>query len=417
VKLVSASGFCRNVSFVRAGRRLGYLICSPISLGIVLVIWFLRPWRPFKLFVLPQRIGPLLLAIAEHRQSLTKKPPRGLAHLKPPRYLCYAENTDSVNWAVVNEFRRDCGWIVMPRSIMVPAVFGLRRIGPLRKLEYQQGAEAKETRMVHESFALLRSEVATTEVCSFELGNQVSIGRPIISWVNRDSKYLESLGLETSHHEYRNCSIRNYSMAVSRALSLGYGCIRIGRLTDEPLALTHERFLDYSQSALRSDKNDLHIAECSDLLITCSTGIDFLYTLLGVPTVGVNLPTVDARFDHHLLSLPKHLYVDDGLTTFELPIMALTSRDLKWSGHRPSLWKGLPVRLGENSPEEIEEAVVLALQMLGDPSERERHRTMWQPLWADFWMRAKDSNLDEAQIGLRPTLVLPNSALSRFLAI
>ena len=417
MKLSSAAGFRSNESLVRAGRRLGYLICSPISIGIVLVVWLIRPLLSLKLFVLPQRIGPLLLAVADHVRGSTAKVSNHKAKLKSPRYLCYAEKTDSVNWAVVNEFRRDCGWIVLPRLIMVPAMFALRRIGPLSNLEYQQGAEVRETQLVHESFGLLRREVSAAQRFSLKLGTQVSIDRPIISWVNRDSKYLEGLGLETSHHEYRNCSIRNYSMAMSRALSLGYGCIRIGRLTEEPLVLTHEQFLDYSQSDIRSDKNDLHIAKCSDLLITCATGIDFLYTLLGVPTVCVNLPTIDARFAHHILSLPKHLYVDDGLTTFELPIMALTSRNLKWSGHRPSLWKGLPVRLGENSPEEIEEALVLALQLLGDPDERERHRTMWQPLWADFWMRAKDSNLDETQIGLRPTLVLPNSALSRFSSI
>jgi putative glycosyltransferase (TIGR04372 family) len=300
---------------------------------------------------------------------------------------------------------------------MVPAMFALRRIGPLSNLEYQQGSEARETQLVHESFGLLRREDSAAQRFGLKLGTQVSINRPIISWVNRDSRYLENLGLETSYHEYRNCSIRNYSMAMSRALSLGYGCIRVGRLTEEPLVLTHEQFLDYSQSDVRSDKNDLHIAKCSDLLITCATGIDFLYTLLGVPTVGVNLPTADARFAHHILILPKHLYVDDGFTTVELPIMALTSRDLKWSGHRPSLWKGLPVRLGENSPEEIDEAVVLALQLLGDENEHQRHRTVWQPLWAEFWMRAKDSNLDGTLIGCRPTLILPNSALLRFSSI
>jgi len=159
---------------------------------------------------------------------------------------------------------------------------------------------------------------------------------------------------------------------------------------------------------------DLALAQRSEFIVTCSSGLDTLYWLCGKPFVGVNLPWLDGKFANFSLCLPKRMFAQIDGRRVELPVIAVTSRRFQIGLNGPE-WDGTPCELVENSPTEIRETLELAIAMFESHDSAARRREMVLPLWDEFNRRVAGSNLHADARVHTPSMPLPDSVISRFL--
>jgi putative glycosyltransferase (TIGR04372 family) len=239
--------------------------------------------------------------------------------------------------------------------------------------------------------------------------------RPVMSFLTRNPEYLLRSGsVPNDRHDYRECRIKYYQKAIETCIAQGFQCVRVGRYNDDRIEKYIPHYVDYSHSAVRSDVMDLALAVRTDILVTCSSGLDSLYYLLGKPLVGVNVSNLDGRFSNYVTCLPKRMFVMDGSRRRELPVIAAVSKDFV-VGPTHHTFKGTEVIFEENSPQEITEAVSFAIRLVQEDRYREECEAQAAPLWQEFNAMLPLSNLPIAHKQRFPSFGLPPSVIGRFL--
>ncbi len=135
----------------------------------------------------------------------------------------------------------------------------------------------------------------------------------------RDSAFLQS-NRNTSvnlfrnkkffdYHTYRNSKIESYREGVDILLNKGYWVFRMGTIANEPMNITHPKFVDYPFLAKKSKLMDLWLfANCSGCIST-GTGIDHLAWTQGIPSLILNyLPLKIAMTSFANITVPKKLF-------------------------------------------------------------------------------------------------------------
>jgi len=403
----------------KALKRLRFIPSLPASLLLLLVVAALRPVVHFRFFVASQRIGHLWLAVLHHQeiravpQGNNSQPRRGHTF-----FLTLWESREQANLELAKQFGQDCGWKFLPRHVLVPAIYLARLIGMSSFYMYEPEHELLEVRRVHRSQRPPESQVnARLTDCYLNLVTSLGLREdvPVAAILTRSHDYLKAtLGGELQRHSYRNCSIDNYESSIRFLTANNYQVIKVGRIGGDPLSVEIPGYCDYSISELQSDAGDLALAQCSSLIVSCSSGIDSIYHYHRVPMIGVNIPIVDARFKHFSVIMPKRMFVLRNENRIELPVISLTSPDMTWESSHPR-WQGSPVIFQENSAEEVSEAVRLGVDLRKNPELRNEFLNRCAPYWDEFWNRSAMSNLHEVHVQDHPTLLVPNSVLDRFL--
>lgn len=391
----------------------GYVLVSPVAFVLLMLALAIRPFIKVQFFLIPFRFGTSLgyavVDIKEIRTQVGERPIRRL-------YLAAPENK-SANSEMLRWLAPQARWVLIPKALVVPVVALSSRI-PILKGLIRDSPSADQIHAMHHDFSLnLPPDLARL---SDELGVRTKIfgSKPRVALLVRDSLATrEELGASHSRkNEFRNSTVDFYRQAIETTVRRGYSVVRVGHRATAMVNPPHQGFFDYSQSQLRSPEVDLALPMLFNALVTNSSGLDSLYHLLGVPLIGINIPWIDASYRHCRLILPKHLFLESSPDS-EIPLIELVSPDCDWVG-MPTV-RSEKVQFREASPDEIDEALQIALDVIEDPaSARSLHRVC-EPLWREFWelRRRSGVNMHKFQYETEPTILIPPSVQRRFLSI
>lgn len=399
----------------KAGAVFRNLAATPPALLLLLVITLIRPVVRVRLFCVPFRIGHMVHEAGTHFLREGDRRSRGTSERLIT--LCYWENPSISNRVVGRRLTEMAGWYWPPRAVMVLAVGICKRIGVARYFVLQMSAGAEVDLFWQHQWRVpvnlncKEASLAAEGLASLGVDNT----KPVMSFLTRNSEYLFRSGrVPHDRHDYRECRIEYYQEAIETCITQGFKCVRVGRFNNDRIERHMPHYVDYSHSAVRSDVMDLALAVRTDILVTCSSGLDALYYLLGKPLVGVNVSNLDGRFSNYVTCLPKRMFVMDGSRRHELPVIAAVSKDFVVGPTRHT-FMGTEVIFEENSPEEIAEAVNFALRLMQDVEFREKSEAEAAPLWQEFNAMLPLSKLPIAHKQRFPSFGLPPSVVSRFL--
>jgi putative glycosyltransferase (TIGR04372 family) len=134
----------------------------------------------------------------------------------------------------------------------------------------------------------------TLEEESFEQLNlrnmEVPVDSEFVCLVVRDSDYLNTQYPDGSweYHNFRDCNIKNYKLAVVELIMKGYYVMRMGAVVKEPLMVADPKFIDYATNGMRTDFMDIYLGVKCKFCITNGTGFDALPIIFRRPIVKVN---------------------------------------------------------------------------------------------------------------------------------
>ena len=207
----------------------------------------------------------------------------------------------------------------------------------------------------------------------------IPLGHKWICLIVRDGAYLPGL----PYHSYRDSDIDTYADAALLLARLGYYVVRMGAKVEKPFSVKHPRIIDYATSDKRSDFLSIYLAARCTFAVTTSTGIDAVCEAFKRPMCFVNF----APLEHLRTYIPKSLAIwkhhekDDKRMSIEEIHKAGAGQFM-----RADEFERAGIKLIDNTPQEIADAVQEMAEMVGGMS-MPNHQ---EKFWAD-WPRSLDS--------------------------
>jgi len=179
-----------------------------------------------------------------------------------------------------------------------------------------------------------------------------------------DSSYLNTYYpyKDWSYHNYRNCNIDNY-IAVSKELAgRGYFVFRMGKVASKPLKSDNHKIIDYANSDLRNDFMDIYLAANCTLCISASSGFEAVPLAFRKPLVMIVVPLMDAKtWSDKVLILTRHYFSKQKKKKLTLSEIAISEVGACMENKK---FESLGIELIENSPEEIKDIAIEAVERL-----------------------------------------------------
>ena len=177
--------------------------------------------------------------------------------------------------------------------------------------------------------------------------------------INRGKKYTAQTNpeIDTSHNNFRNCSINNYLLMVENLIKKGYSIIRVGQLTDDPIVSTNKKIIDYDRQGFRSDLLDIYLAKNCKYIVGSDTG--YMHVpgyLFRKPTVHVNFSQLERLLPHlnSWLFIFKKYWLKSEKRFMRVEEI-IKSKAGRFESYQEYLKLG--IELVENTPEEINDVV------------------------------------------------------------
>lgn len=255
------------------------------------------------------------------------------------------------NEQLVKMWRRKL--IVLPYFILKPLYilnikFFKDKFNPL-KLNYDNNNLLDKSK-VHISFNDEEKVFGENELKKLGILNQDRF----ICVLVRDNAYLHNfLGGNWDYHDYRDCNIENFILAMNNLTNLGYYVIRMGAIVNNKIKTNNPRIIDYAGKGLRTDFMDVFLASKCTFCISTGAGWDILPSwLFKKPTIYTNIlplgmiPTYSSNFllitkTHFSIKKNKNMnfseIIESGAATFT-------------NSHS---FCNAEIKLIENTPEEI----------------------------------------------------------------
>jgi putative glycosyltransferase (TIGR04372 family) len=140
--------------------------------------------------------------------------------------------------------------------------------------------------------------------------------KPFVTLCIRDNSYskLYFNNVDFEQLSYRNSHIDNFDSVIKVLNEFGYQVVRMGRNTETLIRDSNICVIDYSQSSLRSDRNDYILFANSAFTISTASGIDEIAFSLKKVVLYMNCLPVHIPNESKLLRpiLPKVLYSQHG---------------------------------------------------------------------------------------------------------
>lgn len=395
---------------------------APFALLVVGVCHGLRRFFEFSFVVVPFRFGTL---IAYALRDIRNDPEKGQSKSRKRVIRLAAFDTPIGNHEVFRWLGGLASWIRVPRTLMLVINQICQRVPSLTYLMAKSPTNAEIIALVTSTRPIPIPEHARDLAASIEKSVETFKSKMVLGLIAREHgdllskmSYRSDLRPAAIHHadgnHYRDVSISHYRTMLEAVQPLGVSVIRVGNYLETSLEDAPSNYWEYAMSEFNSHLGDIAVASLVDAVISSSNGLDLLYHVIGKPTIGVNVPWVDSNYRWMHLVLPKHPVVRLISGPQELPLIALAGPDCDWSRFRPT-WRGHIIDFEENSPAEIEEAVLLALSTLGSIEAKQHEVEQCRPLWMEFWKEAENGTMRIDQKQDQPTILLPTSARRRFL--
>lgn len=292
---------------LRISRWVNYIWALPFSIAI-------RFMRPFILIrfttIVAHRIGHFVVDASYYLATLPSKNkrPREYHWFAYPLFSCNSQWSKMAhrklfirNW--VNYLIKLNRLIPGGAAHHIPHLPGCRDINQLFQGEVQR-------------LELLPDENVKAELWMRKRG--WNPGDPIACVLMRDSVYLGAsaefakLGYNKdlwSYHNYRNTNIDTFTPAIEDLLSRGYWVVRMGKIAEKRVAISHPRLIDYPFVDDQDDLLDIWLSIQSKVFLSTGTGIDMLPSVYGkhVSAFVNALPLKDIQWSNAMIWTPKHL--------------------------------------------------------------------------------------------------------------
>ncbi len=177
--------------------------------------------------------------------------------------------------------------------------------------------------------------------------------------INRGKNYTKQTfpEIDTSHNDFRNCSIKNYLLMAENLIKRGYSVIRVGQFTDEPIVSSYKKIIDYDRQGFRSDLLDIYLAKNCKYIVGCDTG--YMHVpgyLFRKPTVHVNFSQIERLLPHlkDWLFIFKKYWLKSEKRFMRINEI-IKSKAGRFNTYQE--YSKLGIELIENTPEEINDVV------------------------------------------------------------
>lgn len=195
---------------------------------------------------------------------------------------------------------------------------------------------------------------------------------------------------DCSYHNYRDSDIQNYNLAAESLAERGYFVFRMGVKVNKPLNSRHPNVIDYSTNGMRSDFMDIYLGAKCKFCITVGTGFDAIPMIFRRPIVQVNAVPLGYSFTwgKKIILLTKHHI--EVKNSRKLALNEIFKRGLG-SCLRTSDYESKGIRLIENTPEEIRDAVIeMEERISGTWKEHPEDKLLQKRFWEIFDKDALD---------------------------
>ena len=170
----------------------------------------------------------------------------------------------------------------------------------------------------------------------------------------RDHAYLDEVNnnIDWNYHNFRDSSIQNYILMAEEMANRGYYSLRMGAICKESIHSMNSHVIDYANTNLRSDFNDIYLGSHCRFFLSTDTGITAIPESFRIPTVYVNWANI-----LHITNT-----VLNGLFIFKKFFLKNENRfmcfseimNLKFGGKDTNeVFENLNIELIENTPNEI----------------------------------------------------------------
>ena len=202
----------------------------------------------------------------------------------------------------------------------------------------------------------------------------------------RDDNYLKTMHPDTdwSYHDYRNSDVKNYFFAAENLARRGYYVLRIGSRNKEKLISNNKRIIDYSFSKFRSDFMDIFLSSKCSFTISNSGGVDAFAKLFRKPIVWVNFVPIAwlSTFNiNYVYLFKKHFSIK---LDRELSLKEIFEYEVAGSLNS-EMYKKKGIKLVENSPQEISDAVLELDDMINNKNFYNKYQESNNKLFWDIY--------------------------------
>lgn len=132
----------------------------------------------------------------------------------------------------------------------------------------------------------------------------------IVAIFARDTEYLSNRFPDKnwSYHDYRNADINTYIKSIEYLIKNGYTVIRVGSSVNKKVSFSHEKFIDYPFTNIRSEFLDIIIVYLSKFVIGTTSGAVDTAVVFNKPFLGVNFaPFTESPFGKYDQYIQKKL--------------------------------------------------------------------------------------------------------------
>ena len=258
------------------------------------------------------------------------------------------------------------------------------------------GRDVLESRDEERLFARTpRSLSFTGEEEEFGISEMQRIGldpsQPFVLFHNRDPSYLKAwANWDTSYHDFRDCSIKNFVPAMEMTARRGHRAVRYGYQMQEQLDHPDPRILDYATHH-RTEFLDIYLLDKCRFFVGNTAGPIMLASVLRKPSVCTNFIPIGLTHTWRGHQTIPDLFIPKLLWS-KADNRMLTLREILQSGCaallRTEEYEKAGIEVRENSAEDILEVTEEMEQRVSDTwvatEEDERlQRRFWDLLKAD----------------------------------
>ena len=366
------------------------LLIAPISFPFVVIIRIIRPWFLVRIGVLnSNKIGhcaaetELYLCKQDEGINVPEIPYMDLWYLTGVEHWVYNK---ICNAQLIRMWKRRLRVWTGLTGLFLNAVDRINRLIPgyeIHEADPSQGA--RDIHNLYDRYPahidFLTEEYRRGQAGLLKMG--IPQGVPFVLLFVRDAAYLNTVygsGLWV-YHNYRDSNIQDYLQAAEELTKRGYYVIRMGAVVKDGINIENPMVIDYAFNGMRSDFMDIYLGAKCAFCISTGAGFDAVPTVFRRPILYVNhLPP--GQFATHraeCISITKmHWLIDEA--------RYMSFQEIFESGACFFLgffeYESAGIKLIDNSPEEIKEAVV---------EMAERLNGTWQPepedefLQRQFW--------------------------------
>lgn len=207
----------------------------------------------------------------------------------------------------------------------------------------------------------------------------------------RDSAYMASFQpeLDDTVNNFRNCEIDNFVLLSEELVCRGYYVVRMGARVSKPLRSENRKIIDYATSKFRSDLMDIYLAKKCSLFMTTFSGFDRVSNhLFNKQAVGFDAIGIADIYEewNRMIAFVSKKYFDSNRHCY-LSMREIVERGLENTAINFQYFsrEDNALRCIENSPEEIVDAAIEALERLDGtwkphPEDEELQKKFWSYL-------------------------------------